>query len=96
MKTRNPRDDKAYRARSRALKARTAREDLPCWLCGRPIDTDLPWKDPQAFTADHVEALATGGALLGELRPAHRACNSRRGARTPARRVPTPVTSRDW
>lgn len=93
---RNPRDDRTYRSRAHALKAKVKAHDLPCWLCGMPIDTGLPWKDPMAFTADHVEALANGGALLGDLRPAHRACNSRRGKRAPTMRIAPPETSRSW
>lgn len=72
-------NDRAYKARWHALR----RKRLPCWLCGRPIDYNTDWRAPQSFTADHVEALANGGKLLGELRPAHRACNSRRGKGDP-------------
>nr|WP_324252316.1 HNH endonuclease [Actinomyces urogenitalis] len=73
------RDNREYRRRAHALKRRVARENLPCWLCGRRINTALPASHPMAFTADHVRPLKDGGALLGALKPAHRSCNSRRG-----------------
>lgn len=72
---RNGKGSKAYiRARKR-LK----RKGLPCWICGYAIPTDVPANHPQSFTADHYVPLNAGGELLGELRPAHRGCNSRRG-----------------
>ncbi len=43
-----------------------------CWLCGKP----------GADTKDHVRPLSKGGTNdPSNLRPAHRACNSRKGAR---------------
>jgi len=90
-------NDRAYTARRDALRRRVAAEDLPCWICGQPIDIALPWQDAQAFTADHVTPIANGGHLLGELRPAHRGCNSHRGNRD---RITAsgqrPKTSRQW
>ena len=68
--------DARYMARTRALRAKR----LPCWICGQPIDYAAHWKDGRSFTADHVQPMARGGKLYGELRPAHRACNSSRGA----------------
>lgn len=91
-----PRADRAYRTKAKALKRIVKAKALPCWICGRPIDVDLPWKDPMSFTADHKKALANGGHLLGELLPAHRACNSRRGARETVSSVAPPATSRRW
>lgn len=79
MPERAGRDNREYRRRAHALKRRVAREHLPCWLCGRRINTALPASHPMAFTADHVRPLKDGGALLGPLKPAHRSCNSRRG-----------------
>jgi hypothetical protein len=57
--------------RTRACLARYGRT---CWLCGLP----------GARTADHVVPRSAGGGDdLGNLRPAHRGCNSARG-NTPA------------
>lgn len=59
------------RARARILDGATV-----CELCGRPPTA----KDP--LTADHVLPLPGRRDTVGPLRPAHRSCNSRRGART--------------
>jgi hypothetical protein len=91
-------NDRQYRARADALKRKTRREGLVCWICRKPFDwTVTDYRDPRAWTADHVEPLAQGGALLGELRPAHRACNSRRGDGTRQRKQLKPIRkTRDW
>ena len=71
---------RAYRRKREVLRRQVARDGLPCWICGEPIDVTLDASDRMSFTADHFEALANGGHLVrNELRPAHRACNSRRG-----------------
>lgn len=93
-----PRNDHEYTKRRDALKRRARRLDLPCHLCGNPFDWSLNWKHPMAFTADHVDPVGTGGSMTGELRPAHRSCNSRRQTKpleqTP--KVKTPRHSRAW
>jgi len=73
------RSSTAYRRKAAALRRRGAEEGLPCWLCGEDINYALEWPHPMSFSADHVQALANGGALLGELQPAHLAHNSARG-----------------
>jgi hypothetical protein len=83
------RNKRAYRRAAARLK-RTA---SVCWVCGEAIDPTLYHLDGMAATADHVDPLALGGHILGELRAAHRSCNASRGTgqpRTKARR------SRDW
>ena len=54
-------------------------EQAVCWLCGNTIDMQLPTSHPMSFTLDHIVPLARGGNLHGEVRPAHRSCNSARG-----------------
>jgi 5-methylcytosine-specific restriction endonuclease McrA len=83
-------DDKTYRARCKALRAQGG----ACWICGNPIDRNLPYTHRESWTADHVTPRSKGGALLGELRPAHRHCNSRRGNRTTS--VASPITAKKW
>jgi len=57
-----------------AAKVRAAAEY--CWICGRPF-TDP--NDPPV--ADHVIPRAHGGSdSIGNLAPAHRSCNGRKGA----------------
>lgn len=84
-------DHRAYRRATKRLRATSS----VCWICGKEIDTSLPATDRMSWTADHVVPRSKGGALLGELKAAHRACNSSRGnkALTQADTMPT---TRDW
>lgn len=84
-------DDKTYRKRTAALKAQ--RDD--CWLCRKPIDYTLPWNHKLAFTADHVQPRSKGGNLYGEIRAAHRSCNSSRSNRVTTIQQP-PKTALRW
>ena len=53
-----------------------------CHICGKPIDYDLPWLDPDSFVVDHVVPLDKGGPdTLDNKRAAHRSCNSTKRAR---------------
>lgn len=90
------RDNKQYRDLSDALRRRGRRLDMPCWLCGHPIDYDLDWRHPMSYTYDHEDPIATGGAVRGVGHPAHRSCNSRRGADAKRVTPPTVVTTREW
>jgi hypothetical protein len=55
------------------------RDGWACWICGNPINRDLPTNHRMAGTSDHVIALKDGGSDEdGNLRAAHRSCNSRR------------------
>ena len=70
--------DRGYQRRRARLK-RSADGDV-CWHCSRPIDMDLKWPDPGAWTADHVEPVSRGGHNRGLILTAHWLCNQRRGA----------------
>lgn len=96
MTTRTYRNDTTYVKRREALKRQCRKINAPCWLCGEPIDYNADWKDPLSFTADHVDPIANGGHMLGELKPAHRSCNSRRGKRPPQVPLEKPTVSTDW
>lgn len=78
----------------RRLVAQLKATNRICWLCGHWINADLPARHPMSFTADHVVPRSLGGPdTLGNLRPAHRACNSRKGNRP----IRSPLrTSRAW
>jgi hypothetical protein len=70
---------RAYRRAQAALKRRTRDEQLPCTWCGGAIDTSLPEGDAMSFTADHPQALASGGRLAGQdLQQMHRKCNAQK------------------
>lgn len=60
------------------------RDNFVCQICHRPVDLSLPHNHPLQATLDHIECQSW--ALIPDnsqrnLRLAHRACNSRRGAR---------------
>lgn len=78
---------RSYKDLAEALKRKGKRESLPCWICGHAIDYELHWKHPMSYTYDHEDAYANGGAIRGRGRPAHRSCNSRRGAGREVKRV---------
>jgi 5-methylcytosine-specific restriction endonuclease McrA len=81
-------------ARRRALKLSTGpfeiidarviveRDGAVCHLCGQPIDLALHGWNPMGLTLDHVIPLARGGPhTIDNLKPAHRVCNTSKGAR---------------
>ena len=93
----------AYKALCRTVR----REERDCWLCGRPIDPALPYRDPRtgeinrlSWSLDHVVPLSHGGPELdrANARAAHLGCNIARGNRAshPRVEVATLVTSREW
>ena len=101
------RNDHSYVKRRDALKARSRKNNAPCHLCqGKygPIDYDGDYRSPKAFTADHIEAVAAGGRMVGPLMPAHRSCNSKRGKKDLAeylngvqeKGIDKPRTTRKW
>ena len=57
-----------------------------CHLCKRLIDMELPATDAMSWTLDHIDPRARGGSRYARhnLAPAHRRCNSSKGARTHA------------
>lgn len=54
-----------------------------CCHCGHEIDLTLPRNHRLAFTVEHLVPVVLNGPLLDldNARPAHRKCNSARGAR---------------
>lgn len=63
-------------------RARIARDEPACHICGMSIDYTLPHLDPKSFVVDHVKPLAKGGAdTLDNKKAAHRDCNSKKRAR---------------
>lgn len=89
---RNGRNLRSYRRKAKKTLRAMPGETVVCWICGEPIDLTLHYQNPMAGTADHLDAVGTGGHILGELRPAHRSCNSRRGTGQD-RHQPTQVSS---
>jgi hypothetical protein len=78
------RNDHSYVKRRDALKRKARAGNWPCHLCRGdkgPILYDEDYRHPLSFTADHIDAVAAGGRMLGQLAPAHRSCNSKRQAK---------------
>ena len=72
----------------RRLRLRVLEISDICWLCGQP----------GADTLDHIVPLSIAPDLAesaDNVAPAHRSCNSRRGARAAIEARPLP-TSRAW
>ncbi len=69
----------------RALTAEAKRTyPATCHLCTVAIDMDLPHTDRHSWTLDHLDPVHQYGTAvpsLDRVRPAHRGCNSRRGAK---------------
>lgn len=60
------------------------RDGPVCWLCGNEVDPAAPRGSGWAGSVDHVVPRARGGGSEpGNLRLAHRTCNSRRGSHLP-------------
>jgi len=63
-----------YRERVKRVRRQLERDPSKavCWICGDPIDMNLPTSHQMAFTLDHIIALAPGGAFLADIAPATR------------------------
>ena len=74
-------------------RATIRKSGAACYICGDPIDYQLPYMDPGEFVVDHVVPLSRGGADdLSNKRAAHRSCNRAKADRDHApilRRSPT-------
>ncbi len=72
----------AHRRNRAALKKLTAEHNLPCALCGQPIDTTLHYRDPDAFAYDHKLSIKRYPELADDPdngQPAHKHCNESKG-----------------
>lgn len=83
-----------YRKLRAIFRAQCAQTKAPCWLCGQPIDYNIPWRDPHtghvnddAFELDHLHPRSTHPEHAedpGNFRPSHRACNRKRSNKMPS------------
>lgn len=63
--------------------------DGRCGLCGRSLDRELRWPDPQSKSIDNIIPLVHGGTHEAHnLTWAHLFCNLSKGARLPAEAAP--------
>ncbi len=98
MTKRRAYEPELYGGPRRRLKAQVRREESNCWICGYRIDDSLPTNHPMGRTVDEViprsRSVDRSRAALnrGNVRAAHRSCNSEKGDRL----VTEERTSRDW
>ena len=79
-KRNRPDKDGADRVKFKHYKERMKAMQLPCAICGLPINYELPYTSPWSFTADHIIPISKGGGTTMEnLQPAHRKCNRAKG-----------------
>ena len=80
----NPRN--ANGSARRALRRRVAAMRAPCWICGLPVDYDLPARHPRSYELDELVPVSKGGDPLdpANVAPAHRICNQWRRAKSVA------------
>lgn len=53
-----------------------------CWICGRPVDQELPTDHPMHASLDHVIPRNQGGSdAVSNLRLSHHRCNHERDAK---------------
>lgn len=75
---------------------------LPCALCGQPIDYALPAGHPMSYELDEIIPVSKGGDPYdpGNVQPAHRICNQRKGNGMHLRASQKPQrslrSSREW
>lgn len=72
-----------HRKNKRELKQLTRENNLPCALCGDPIDCSLHWQDPMAFEYDHILSVIAYPELADDPsngQPSHRKCNRAKGS----------------
>ena len=99
----------AWRRKRAMFRRRCERDNLPCALCGEPIDYTLAWPHPRSFTVDHIipiSQLPPGDRRREDMtlfQPAHSYCNTSRGndQRKPPPQLnthwsPQQASSRDW
>lgn len=99
--TSNPRRANGHRRNQ--VRAQVLREEHDCWLCGLPVDKELPPHLDGSPEVDEIVPIALGGNPIdrSNCRLAHRLCNVRRGQQTKkqlrARQKLTPYrTARSW
>lgn len=93
-----------YRKLKATFKADCQARGAVCWLCGQAIDYTIPHRDPDtgvfnadAFELDHMHPRSTHPDLAEDpanFRPAHRACNGKRGNKMPKQSIGR--LSRQW
>ena len=93
----NPR--RANGTRRDKLRRKVRDMGLPCALCGKPINYDLPPGDPWSYELDEIIPVSKGGDPLDpdNVQPTHKICNRKKGTKVfVAEVVPEIKHSRNW
>lgn len=80
------RSTRRYKTLRAEFRSKCRTRNTPCWLCGKPIDYDLPREHPDCFNLDHALPKSARPDLAEDpanFRPSHKVCNERRGADEP-------------
>lgn len=91
------RESRRYKKLRGEFRSECADLQLPCWLCGKPIDYSLPSEHPDAWSLDHAHTVSEFLELAldpANFRPSHLDCNKRRGNDAPFIQLGAP--SEDW
>ncbi len=85
----------------RKVRAWLKAQGLPCAICGRPIDYELPAGDPWSFEVDEIVPVSRGGSPIdpANVQAAHRICNQKKGNRMGGEDERPPLVcrrSREW
>lgn len=91
------RSTRRYKALRTKFRAHCQDNNEPCWLCGKPIDHELPRQHAESFNVDHAYTVDERPDLaedLANFRPAHKLCNERRGTAEPT--IQLGDTSEAW
>lgn len=74
-----------------------AKDQPPCYRCGREINYQAHHLDPNSFTIDHITPLSRGGTdTLDNLAACCRKCNRDKSNRLEYGNGVTFVTERNW
>lgn len=91
------RSTRRYKTTRTTFRNDCATANEPCWLCGKPINYDLPPEHPDSFSLDHAYPRNTHPELAEDpanYRPSHLDCNKQRGDREPHIQLGSP--SEHW
>ena len=81
------RSTRRYKALRAEFRRKCKARNTPCWLCGKPIDYELPKDHPDTFNLDHAIPKSQRLDLAEDprnFRASHKICNERRGNNQPS------------
>lgn len=91
------RSTRRYKQQRVEFRRKCRATNTPCWLCGKPIDFDLPRQHPDSFNLDHAIPKSERNDLAEDtanFRPSHKVCNESRGNQAP--KIPIGQPSENW